>query len=132
MQKLFEVILKDDGTPDVICHNEQYIDKKSSPKQFDSFTKQLIKVLVRKFFGEKNTGISKIIRVLSMAEICACSEPYAQAEEFWSTMMFDFIPHTEKYADNLKKQFGYNPKKKQRPITFGDTSMFQLFGPFKN
>ena len=118
MQKLFEVILKDDGTPDVICHNEQYIDKKSSPKQFDSFTKQLIKVLVRKFFGEKNTCISKIIRVLSMAEICACSEPYAQAEEFWSTMMF--------------KQFGYNPKKKQRPITFGDTSMFQLFGPFKN
>ena len=51
--------------------------------------------------------------------MCACAEPYLQAEEFWSTMMFGCIPSYEEYADSLKRKYGDNPKLKQRPISFG-------------
>lgn len=124
----------DDGTLDIKCCNEKIINQLGlkNPKKFDSFLKKVTSAIIKKMWGEKNTGISKIIRVLSMAEVSACAEPYSQAEEFWSTMMFSYIPRTEKYYDSLKKQYGNYHGPQQRPISFGDTSMFQLNSFCKN
>ena len=134
MKQLLEVILNDDNTLAIKCCDEKTIKQRlnlKNPKRFDSFLKELTSTIIKKIWGEKNFSLSKIIRVLSMAEVSACAEPYAQAEEFWSTMMFDYIPQTEKFYNSLKKQYGDYHGAKQRPITFGDTSMFKLFGPKK-
>ena len=134
MKQLLEVVLKDDGSLDIICHDEKFIDRNVNmdnlPKS-DAFFKKLTALFVKKLFKEKDAGVSKYIKVLSMAELCASIEPYAQTEEFWSMMMFSFIPRMEKYTDNLKKKYGYHACK-QRPVTFGDTSMFQLLSSLKN
>ena len=83
----------------------------------DKQYKQLMRGLVKTIWGDHNYHVSKAIRVLSMGEMIACAEPYQNAEEFWYTMMFDFIPYYEKYANSLKKPYGYNPAGMIRPIS---------------
>jgi len=129
MKQLLEVILNDDNTLAIKCCDEKTIGKRlnlKDPKHFDSFLKNATSALIQKIWGEKNTSLSKIIRLLSIAEISACAEPYSQAEEFWSMMMLDYIPRTEKHYTSLKKQYGSYRGVKQRPISFGDTSMFRM------
>ena len=128
MKKLLEVFIDEEGNLDLRCENESIIDRYFSfknPKKSQSFFRRILAGMIDKMWEKRATGISKVIRLLSMAEICACAEPYAQAEEFWSTMMFNCIPSTEKYADSLKMKYGYNPSAKQRPITFGDCGLFE-------
>lgn len=45
----------------------------------------------------------KAIRYLSMAEIITCAEPYEGAEQLWSSLMFEYLPHYERFSDQLKK-----------------------------
>jgi len=121
----------DDGSLDIKCCNEKIVKglNLKNPQKFDSFLKRITTAIIKKMWGEKNTSLSKIIRVLSMAEISACAEPYSQAEEFWSTMMFNYIPRTEKQYSSLKQQYGNYRGPEQRPISFGNAAMFEL-NPF--
>ena len=54
---------------------------------------------------------------LQMGEIISCAEPYDNAEQLWSTMMFSFIPHYERYSSSLKKPYGFDPSNIIRPIS---------------
>ncbi|MBR5175946.1 MAG: hypothetical protein IKW89_08475 [Bacteroidales bacterium] len=128
MKNLLHVFIDDEGNLVLRTDNEKWFDEnfpQGDLKRHAANFEKLLSGLVSSIWGEKNTCISKVIRLLSIAEICACSEPYAQAEEFWSMMMFDFIPFIEKYADSLKEQYGYDPESKQRPLVMGDTSLFR-------
>lgn len=134
MKNLLQVFINDEGELDFSSDNEQCLDEiwsldnlKQSKKVFEKVLSKMVDCI----WGEQNTCVSKVIRLLSMTEMCASSEPYAQAEEFWSTMMFDFIPSMEKYADSLKTKFGYDPHAKQRPLVVGDTSFFGKILPTK-
>jgi len=131
MQELLKLVLMDDGSLDIKCCNEKIVKglNLKNPQKFDSFLKRITTAIIKKMWGEKNTSLSKIIRVLSMAEISACAEPYSQAEEFWSTMMFNYIPRTEKQYSSLKQQYGNYRGPEQRPISFGNAAMFEL-NPF--
>ena len=127
MRNLLQVFINDEGELDFSSDNEWCLyeiwsldNLKQSKKVFEKVLSKMVDCI----WGEKNTCVSKLVRLLSVAEMCACAEPYAQAEEFWSMMMFDFIPHVEKYADSLKKKYGYDPDSKQRPFVMGDTSLF--------
>lgn len=127
METLLEVFINDDGNLDLRSGNEQFLNENiqfNDLKKSERFFRKVLSLMVDRMWREKNTCISKVIRLLSMAEMCACAEPYMQAEEFWSTMMFNFIPQHEKYADSLKVKYGYDPDSKQRPITMGDMSGF--------
>ncbi len=127
MKNLLQVFINDEGELDFLAENEDWLDGKWSQdnlKQSMAFFNSILSKMVDRIWGESDTCVSKVIRLLSMAEMCACSEPYVQAEEFWSMMMFDFIPYIEKYADSLKTKFGYDPDAKQRPFVAGDTSLF--------
>lgn len=132
MKQLLELVQLDDGTLDLRCCDEKLINNviPNSPKKFDKVLKGLIRKIVKILWGDKNTGISKLIRTLSMAEICACAEPYSHAEEFWSTMMFSLIPRIENYARDEKRKYAYYDGARQRPITCGDWSAFQI-DPFR-
>jgi len=67
-----------------------------------------------------------------MAEMIACAEPYDQAEQLWSTMMFDYIPHYEHYSSSLKKPYGYDPSKMIRPIVGDGISLMGMINNPKN
>lgn len=112
----------------------QFPDSKDSPSmdlkayesEFDDLTKRLIRGIVEEMWGKRNQHPFKAIRHLAMAEIVSCAEPYDNAEHFWSTMMFDYIPSYEKMASKLKKPFGYDPSNIIRPITMGSCGMMPI------
>ncbi|MCR4910087.1 MAG: hypothetical protein K5909_02265 [Bacteroidales bacterium] len=132
MKQLLELVIQDDGTLDLKCHNEELADKVLSkkPKVYKKQMKNMISKMVKIMWGDKNTGMSKLIRFLSMTEMCACAEPYSQAEELWSTMMFSLIPLLEDYLKQEKQKYANYSGAKQKPISFGNTSMFNLNAAF--
>lgn len=80
-------------------------------------SRKAISGLVDEGWKNSNHHPSKAIRCLAMAEIMACAEPYERAEEFWSTMMFGYIPYFEKYAAKLKNKYGYDSSRITRPVS---------------
>ena len=68
---------------------------------------------------DRNFTVSSAIRLLSMAEAAASDEPYKSAEEYWSTMLFDFLPHYESFFNKVKKRYGIDTVNIVRPLTFG-------------
>ncbi len=132
MKQLLEIVIQDDGTLDLKCHNEELANKilSQKPKVYEKQLKSMIAKMVKIIWGEKNTGISKLVRFLSMAEMCACAEPYSQAEEFWSVMMFSLIPHLEDYAKQEKQKYAKYSGAQQKPLTYVNTSLFNLSAAF--
>lgn len=124
MKKFLEVLVDDNGdlhlSTDYKFHDSvenPVTDIKLAKKEEDANHRKLIRGLVNALWKERNYNVSKAIRYLSMTEIMACAEPYQQAEEFWYTMMFDYIPYYESFATGLKIPFGYDPTIIVRPIT---------------
>ena len=130
MKKLLEVLI-DEKNGELHFSTEHPLETDveklmKHPEKAESMFKMAIKSMIKCGWEDKDYTIYPIVRVLSMAEIMSCAQPYEQAEEFWSTMMFSFIPQHEKFANRLKKPFGVNPKDIVRPITFGGPfSMFR-------
>ena len=124
MKKFLEVLVDDQGEMHFSTDYE-FSDSIENPptdweketKETDQRYRQIIRGLVNTLWKDHNLHVSKAIRFLSMGEIMACAEPYDNAEEFWSAMMFACIPHYESYASSLKKPYGFDPKKMIRPIT---------------
>ena len=123
MKKLLEVLVDEKGdmhlSTDFVFHDSVEnppLDMKEEARQIDIMNRQMIRGLVKAMWGEKNIHVSKAIRLLHIGEIMACAQPYENAEEFWYTMMFSVIPHYEKFASDLKKPYGYNPKQIVRPV----------------
>ncbi len=86
-------------------------------KIFDQNNRRAIRGMVNAVWKEKNLDVAKAIRYLSMAEIITCAEPYQGIEELWYSMMFHYLPHYERYSDQLKVPYGYNPSNKVRPLS---------------
>ena len=133
MKKFLEVLMDDDGqlhlsTDFVFADNvaNPPIDMKAEKAKNDEYNKKAIRGLIDYLWRKREFHASKAIRYLAMAEIMACAEPYEHAEEFWSTMMFSYIPHYENYANKLKRPFGYDPSKMTRPLVGGGTSMMPI------
>ena len=123
MKKFLEVLVDDDGEM-LFSTDFEFADSVESPpkdldeeaKLLDQRYRQVMRGLINAVWRDHNLNVSKAIRYLSMAEIISCAEPYEVAELFWSTTMFHFIPHYEKYSSSLKKPYGYDPSKIIRPV----------------
>ena len=129
IMKLLEVSVNENGQIGIESMNEDYLEKilsKATKEKKEELFRSLLVEMTDKIWKDRKTGISRVIRLLSMAEMCTCAQPYSQAEEFWSTMMFSFIPHYEKFSSSLKQKYGFKPGDVVRPFTVGDTSVFQL------
>lgn len=125
MKKFLEVLVDDNGMLHLSTDFE-FADSLDNPPsdlmdymaRQDDLNKRVISSMIDELWKNRNQHPSKAIRILAMAEILACAEPYDHAEHFWSCMMFDYIPHYEKLASSLKKPFGYDPSKMIRPISY--------------
>ena len=124
MKKFLEVLVDDQGEMHFSTDfkfsdsiENPPLDLEKEAKEADARYRQVIRGLVNTIWKDRNYHVSKAIRFLSMGEIIACAEPYDIAEQFWSTMMFSFIPLYEKYSSSLKIPYGFDPKQMIRPFT---------------
>lgn len=130
MKKFLEVLMDDDG----VLHfstDFKFADSLDNPpkdvkaleQEYEEWNLKLIRDLVKEVWKNRNQHPSKAIRYLAMAEMITCAEPYECAEDLWTTMMFHFIPHYERYSSQLKKPYGFNPSKMTRPFVAGGMSL---------
>ena len=127
MKKFLEILLDDEGQMHITSECGFVASKDSLSIDFmDRLFKSAIRAFSSKIWKDKDQEASFAIRVLSCAEILATAEPYKMAEEFWVTMMFDFIPHYEKYGNKLKQPYGFDPKRMTKPIVGGPLNMMQV------
>lgn len=137
MRKFLEVLMDDNGELHFSTDFE-FADSVERPpkdlkefeKVFDRYNKGAIRGLINAVWKERNQDVAKAIRYLSMAEIITCAEPYEGVEQLWHSMMFDYMPHYERYSDQLKVPYGYNPSKKIRPLAV-DSKKGIVSLPFK-
>lgn len=127
MRKLLEALVDENGHLTLYTDFEFYDavenpapSKKAAKKQLDSISRMAIEGMVPVIWRDRNYRVSKAIRYLSQAEVITCAEPYDNAEHLWSALMFDYIPHYEKFADGLKIPYGYDPSRIIRPIIGGN------------
>ena len=59
-----------------------------------------------------NLGVSMAIRIISMAEAAASIDPFASVEDFWWTMLHDYLPQYEEYSNSVKTELGIKCKSK--------------------
>lgn len=137
MKKFLEVLMDDDGLlhvstdfefPDSVVSPPGELAKRAG--EMEDLNKKAIRSLITEAWKNRNYHPSKAIRILAMAEIMACAQPYENAEEFWRVMMFDYIPHHEKFASNLKRPFGFNASEVVRPIKVGGPELITSIFPW--
>lgn len=130
MKKYLEVLLDDEGT--FHFASGMPLEKKQDPAAFDREFKQLLHDITEFMWQNRDQQVSQAIRMVSMAEMLGSSQPYEQAEEFWSLMMFDTIPQYESYAASIKEPYGFNDRKVIRPTVLSPgTSMFPASIPLR-
>ena len=133
MKKFLEVLVDDDGNLHLNTDYEFADSVENPPTDMNKFQEENDLLL-------KQDTLNRmwiLRRYLSMAEIISDVQPYDNAEQLWSAMMFYFIPHYEKFSTQLKKPYGFNPSRVIRPMTFGSfpgcsTMPISGFGPKKN
>ena len=67
----------------------------------------------------QDQNVCQAVRLVAMAEILGCAQPYERAEEFWSLMMFHTIPQFEDFAAAIKKLYGFDDRSVNRPYIGG-------------
>lgn len=139
MKTVLEVILDDDGkmkfksecpfglTKEDFERDPEMKSPRTLAKIDESF-KVAIEGFVESSWKDRDESIYPIIRLLSMAEIMATSQPYAQAEHYWSSMMFSLIPRMEGFADTLKAQYGFRRENVNRPFRWVNPEFADLLG----
>lgn len=80
---------------------------------------QLVHDMTEFMWKTKDQNVCQAVRLLAMAEILACAQPYERAEEFWSMMMFHTIPQFEDFAAVIKKSYGFDDRDVTRPLIGG-------------
>ena len=129
MKKFLEVLVDEDGkfhfsteekfiTEDAFAA-ENHRAQLEHAKDLDKLLKQLVHDMTEFMWRNKEQKVSQAVRLMAMAEILGCAQPYEHAEEFWSLMMFHTIPQFEKYAAAIKKPFGFDDRSVTRPIVGG-------------
>ena len=128
MKKFLEVLIDDAGEMHLSsdCDFAMTTDLAKRGEVADLLDKAAIKSLIKEVWEKKNPEVSFAIRVMSMAEMMANPEPYEQAEEFWFTMMHDYIPMREKFAEKLKVKYGFDPSTVIKPVIYFNP---EFFGP---
>lgn len=56
----------------------------------------LVESLFVEYFKNKNERLSRIVKLLTVADICADAQPYNNIEELWHVMMHIHLPKYEK------------------------------------
>lgn len=146
MKKFLEVLVDEDGnfhfsTDEVFFTEEEFASEPHKTrvahmKEYENKLKGLIHDMTEFMWKYKDQRFSQAVRMVAMAEILGCAQPYEHAEEFWSLMMFQTIPHYEAFAAAIKKTYGFDDRAVTRPLVGGplvggpDIMAFPIQKPF--
>jgi hypothetical protein len=129
MKKFLEVLVDEDGkfhfsTDEVFTTEEEFaaedcLAQMAHMEEYDRLLRRLIHDMTEFMWKYKDQQVSQAVRLLSIAEILGCAEPYGHAEEFWSLMMFHTIPQFEKFAASIKRRYGFDDRAVNRPYIGG-------------
>ena len=129
MKKFLEVLVDEDGkfhfsTEEEFVSEEAFAvenprAKVEHAKEIDKLLKRLVHDMTEFMWQNKEQRVSQAVRLVAMAEILGCAQPYEHAEEFWSMMMFHTIPQFEKFAAAIKKPYGFDERAVNRPLVGG-------------
>ena len=129
MKKFLEVLVDEDGkfhfsTDEVFITEEEFASqprqtKAAHMKEYENKLRGLIHDTTEFMWKTKNQRFSQAVRMVAMAEILGCAQPYEHAEEFWSLMMFHTIPQFEAFAAAIKKPYGFDDRAVTRPLVGG-------------
>ena len=132
MKKFLEVLVDEDGTfhfstDETFVTEEEFASEnryaqRMHMEECDARLKQMVRDLTGYMWRTQDQYIPQAIRVVSMAEILGCAQPYERAEEFWDLMMFNTIPQLEEFAADIKRKYGFDNRRVTRPVVGG--SMF--------
>ena len=129
MKKFLEVLVDDDGkfhfsTEEAFVTEEEFAAENCRAQlghaaECDRRLKQLVHDMTEYLWRTRDQAICQAVRLVSMAEILGCAQPYERAEEFWSLMMFDAIPKLEAFASAIKRSYGFDDRTVSRPLVGG-------------
>ena len=129
MKKFLEVLVDDNGayhfsTEESFITEEAFaaetdLAKVAHMKEYDNRLRQMIRDVTEFMWRTKDQNVCQAIRMVSMAEILGCAQPYERAEEFWDLMMFHTIPQFEHFAAAIKKPYGFDESSVSRPWGIG-------------
>ena len=135
MKKILEVLMSDDGSV-TINHDGDLGVKAEDLLGGETHAENLIETLMDAFINKRwkdsDKELGNIIRILGMAEAMSCQQPYDVVENFWTGMMFSFIPRKEKYASSQKAQFGFDDSKVTRPRTWVNPDIMDIMSESDN
>lgn len=123
MKKFLEVLMDENGefhfSTDMQFPPENCSAKEL--KEIEKLQKSIIRCFTEHSWKTKDPTACKAIRMLSIAEIMADSQPYQAVEFLWSAMMLnDFIKENEKWVAEIKKKYGFDNKGIIRPMNIID------------
>ena len=129
MKKFLEVLVDEDGkfhfsTEEVFVTEEEFAAENCRAQlghavECDRRLRQLVHDMTDYMWRTKDQAICQAVRLVAMAEILGCAQPYERAEEFWSLMMFDTIPQLEAFAAKIKRSYGFDDRTVSRPLIGG-------------
>lgn len=129
MKKFLEVLVDEDGkfhfsTEEEFVTEEAFAAENphaqlDHAQEIDKLLKRLVHDMTEFMWQNKEQRVSQAVRLVAMAEILGCAQPYEHAEEFWSMMMFHTIPQFEKFAAAIKKPYGFDERAVNRPLVGG-------------
>ena len=129
MKKFLEVLVDEDGkfhfsTEEEFVTEEAFAAENpraqlDHAQEIDTLLKRLVHDMTEFMWQNKEQRVSQAVRLVAMAEILGCAQPYEHAEEFWSMMMFHTIPQFEKFAAAIKKPYGFDERAVNRPLMGG-------------
>ena len=129
MKRFLEVLVDEDGkfhfsTDEVFISEEEFAEEDSLSKaahmsEYENMLSRMIHDMTEYMWRNKEQRVSQAVRMVAMAEILGCAQPYEHAEEFWSLMMFHTIPQFEKYAASIKRRYGFDDRAISRPYIGG-------------
>ena len=138
MKRFLEVLVDEDGkfhfsTDEVFTTAEEFaaednLSKAAHLNEYEKMLRKLIHDLTEYMWRNKEQRVSQAIRMVAMAEILGCGQPYEHAEEFWSLMMFHTIPQYERFAAAIKKRYGFDDRSVHRPYIGGSLPDGTLVG----
>lgn len=129
MKKFLEVMVDENGrfhfsTDESFVTEEEFASENRHAQRMhmeecDARLRQMVEDLTDFMWRTKDQCIAQAIRVVSMAEILGCAQPYERAEEFWDLMMFHTIPQLEEFAADIKRKYGFDDRTVTRPVVGG-------------
>ena len=129
MKTFLEVLVDEDGrfhfsTDESFTTEEEFaaedtLAKAAHMNEYENMLTRLIRDMTEFMWRNRDQRVSQAVRMVAMAEILGCAQPYEHAEEFWSLMMFHTIPQFEKYAATIKRRHGFSDRTVSRPYIGG-------------